>query len=148
MTEQEKQVIAFLMQAKNIQWETEHIKDLINQSRVLSETYGGIQTSEKVQTSPSLEANFTKWFEKKFEAERRMLEVMAERQEVLADIIEVIHTLEDSDQIKVLTLRYVDRLRYWQVAKKAHMSKSKMYEVHNKAISILAKNVEKFGKNF
>lgn len=145
MTEQE--VKDFLSEARGIKRTIRNLQDVINKNKLLSTCYGSLQTDEKVQTSPRLEARYTELVEEQTDAERELKRQVKRYQDKLVEIIRVIHTLENNEEIEVLMYRYVEELNFYRVRKKAHMSETKMYRVHKEALKKIAKNWEFLGVN-
>ena len=143
----EKEVLTFLRRGKGIDRIIRAYSDEIKRLEILAKSCGGFSYEEKVQKSPSLTARFESYIQKAVDKSKELEVKLIEKEQVLSEIMKVIDSLEDTDQQAVLIYKYVEGLPFYKVYRKANLSKSSMYRVHDKAIKALAKNWEKVGKN-
>ena len=141
----EKKIKAYLNKANGLERTIRFLKDEINRTKILAECYGSIGNSERVQTSTKADARFTELVHESLEYQQKLEEVYKKKVNFLSEVTDVIMTLQSNEEQQVLLYKYVEGLRFYQVAKKAKMSKSTMYRVETRAIKKLAKNWEKLG---
>lgn len=141
----EKEVKAYLNKGNGLDRVISIIQDNIKRNKILATCYGSMNSSDKVQTSTNITARFTELVNDSIDQEQELREIIAKREKTLTNIIKVIDTLDDNEEKEVLLYKYVDGLRFYQIYRKANMSKSKMYRVHDRAIKHLAESWENLG---
>lgn len=135
------EVKEYLMKAYRLDKLIQIDKDEIDRLRILSTCYGGVDNSEKVQISPKLEAKYTKYVEELADKEAKLRDRILENEKILFNISNAIHTLEDNLEIEILMYRYVKYLSFYQIAERTNYSRTKVYQIHDKALKKLSKSI-------
>ncbi|MFM1573038.1 hypothetical protein EQF93_02615 [Helcococcus ovis] len=102
-----------------------------------------IPISEKVQTSKKLSANFENKVFKIDEQRRKLNNRIVERYNIKMEIDEAINSVSDNEIVQVLDYRYLQFLKFRDIASVCYMSVGKVQHLHDKGITLLTCIVEK-----
>lgn len=137
MTNEEKRMKAkqYLQQAfkinEMINSKIEELKEL----RVLSTSLPGIDFSqERVQTTKSHDAKFTKYVTSIVDLEKKIDEEMADLMGLKMEIREKIHQVEHPNRKIVLQYRYINFFKWEEIAEKMSYSLKQIHRIHSDAL--------------
>lgn len=116
-------------------------KKKIEEWEELESTLGGSSFDEKVQSSRKLEAPFVKKIEKKDEVIRKYNHKIVERYNLKEEIYEIIHSIDDNEIVLVLDYRYLQFLKFREIATLMHYGKSTIYRLHEKGLCEVSKKL-------
>lgn len=116
-------------------------KKKIEEWEELSTAIGGFSTDEKVQTSTNTETQFVNKLLKKDEVIRKYNHKIVERYNLKEEIYEVIHSIDDNEIVLVLDYRYLQFLKFREIAKLMHYGKSTIYRLHEKGLYQVSKKL-------
>ncbi|MDD4164928.1 MAG: DUF1492 domain-containing protein [Eubacteriales bacterium] len=135
-TEQQMKAKWYLQQAFKInELITSKIEEL-NELKILSTSLPSTDFSqERVQKTKSLEAKFTKYVISIVDLEKKIDEEMAQLMELKIEIREKIHQVEDSKRRIVLQYRYMNFMKWEEIAKKMSYSIKQLHRIHNDALT-------------
>lgn len=102
-----------------------------------------IPISEKVQSSKNLSANFENKVFKVDEQRRKLNNRIIERHNIKMEIDEAINSINDNEIVEVLDYRYLQFLKFRDIASVCYMSVGKVQHLHDKGITLLTCIVEK-----
>ncbi|MFL8969321.1 hypothetical protein ACKA04_04530 [Helcococcus kunzii] len=117
-------------------------KKKIEEWNELATTIGGFSTDEKVQTSSNAETQFVNKLFKKDEAIKKYNQRIIERYNIKEEIDEVINSLDDNEIIQVLDYRYLQFLKFREIASVTYMSIGNVQRLHDKGLKMLCKIIK------
>lgn len=131
------------MRAKQYLQQAFKINELINSKieelkelRILSTSLPGTDfTQERVQKTKSHDAKFTKYVISMVDLEKKIDEEMADLMELKIEIREKINQVEDSKRRLVLQYRYINFMKWEEVAEKMSYSIKQLHRIHNDALT-------------
>lgn len=112
-------------------------KKKIEEWEELATTLGGQGFDEKVQSSRKLEAAFVKNLEKKDAAIKKYNHRIVERYNLKEEIYDVIHAIDDNEIVLVLDYRYLQFLKFRDIASVMYCSTGKVLSLHKKGLEIV-----------
>lgn len=112
-------------------------KKKIEEWEELSTAIGGFSFDDKVQTSTNTSTPFVEKILKKDDAIKKYNERIVERYNIKEEIDEVINLIGENEIIQVLDYRYLQFLKFREIASITFMSIGKVHKLHNKGIKIL-----------
>lgn len=117
-------------------------KKKLEELEELSTTIPSIQTSEKVQASKNLEPPYIGDLIKKDEVRRKLNLRIVERYNIKNEIDEVINSIRDNEVIQVLDYRYLQFLKFRDIASLMYMGLGSVHRLHNKGLLEVKKILE------
>lgn len=117
-------------------------KKKLEELEELSTTIPSIQTSEKVQTSKNLEPPYIGDLIKKDEVRRKLNHRIVERYNIKNEIDKVINAIRDNEIIQVLDYRYLQFLKFRDIASLMYMGLGSVHRLHNKGLLEVKKILE------
>lgn len=133
----EKEVKVWLNRAYKIDELIKLDKKKIEEWEELSTAIGGFSFEDKVQTSTNTSTPFVEKILKKDDAIKKYNERIAERYNIKEEIDEVINSIGENEIIQVLDYRYLQFLKFREIASITFMSIGKVHKLHNKGVKIL-----------
>lgn len=112
-------------------------KKKLEELEELSRTIPSIQTSEKVQTSKNLEPPYLGELIKKDEVIRKLNLRIVERYNIKNEIDEVINSIQDNEVVQVLDYRYLQFVKFRDIASLMYISVGKAIALHKKGIQLI-----------
>lgn len=112
-------------------------KKKIEEWEELSTAIGGFSFEDKVQTSTNTSTPFVEKILKKDDAIKKYNERIVERYNIKEEIDEVINSIGENEIIQVLDYRYLQFLKFREIASITFMSIGKVHKLHNKGVKIL-----------
>lgn len=109
-------------------------KKKIEEWEELATTLGGQDFDERVQSSRKLEAAFVKNLEKKDAAIKKYNHRIVERYNLKEEIDEVINSLQDNEIITILDYRYLQFLKFREIASITYLGLATVHRLHNKGL--------------
>ncbi len=136
----------YLQQLDKIDFLIESKKNEIEQLR--AKLFSGITYENDGSKKSSSDVNKNeKIIIKIIELEEEMNEQLGELIDMKKEIIKVVDQLKDSDEIKVIYLRYFQQYRWSRIQIELNYSKSHIMRIHFQAIKDLDEILEKLGQN-
>jgi len=135
-TEQQMKAKRYLQQAfkinELINSKIEELKEL----RVLSESLPSTDFSrERVQKTKSHEAKFTKYVNSMVDLEKKIDEEMVQLMELKMEIREKIYQVENPNRRLVLLYRYINFMKWEEIADQMNYSIKQLHRIHNAALT-------------
>lgn len=112
-------------------------KKKIQEWNELATSIGSFSNSEKVQSSIDNETKFVDKLLKKDEAIEKYNERIVERFNIKEEIDEAINSINDNDIIRVLDYRYLQFLKFREIASITYMSIGNVQRLHDKGLKML-----------
>lgn len=109
----------------------------------LATTITAIPISEKVQSSSKLDPCYMNDVLKIDETRRKLNNRIVERHNIKMEIDEAINSISDNEIVQVLDYRYLQFLKFRDIASVCYMSVGKVQHLHDKGITLLTCIVEK-----
>lgn len=116
-------------------------KKKIEEWEELSTAIGGFSFDDKVQTSTNTSTPFVEKILKKDEVIRKYNHKIVERYNLKEEIYEVIHSIDDNEIVLVLDYRYLQFLKFREIATLMHYGKSTIYRLHEKGLCEVSKKL-------
>lgn len=136
----------YLQQLDKIDFLIESKKNEIEQLR--AKLFSGIAYENDGSKKSSSDVNKNeKIIIKIIELEEEMNEQLGELIDMKKEIIKVVDQLKDSDEIKVIYLRYFQQYRWSRIQIELNYSKSHIMRIHFQAIKDLDEILENLGQN-
>lgn len=124
----------------------EHLAEIENLRAMSTNIATPDLTKERVNSSPRHEAPFVNAVSKLVDLEKATDSKMAELLDLRAEIRETISLVDDTKQILVLRYRYIDFMRWEDIADKMEYSLKSIYRFHSAALDSVADILTAKGK--
>lgn len=99
---------------------------------------GGDFTQPRIDKSPtSSQAPFVQWIHKALDKEKEIEEFLKKISVIKADIMNSINELQNEDYKMVLLLRYIQSLKFPEIASKMYAAESTIKRWHREAIGLI-----------
>ena len=124
----------------------EHLAEIENLRAMSTSIVTPDLTKERVNSSPCHEAPFVSAVNKLVDLEKTTGSKMAELLDLRAEIREIISPVDNTKQILVLRYRYIDFMRWEDIADKMEYSLKSVYRFHSAALDSVADILTAKGK--
>lgn len=139
------ELYTILSKPESIKRTIRQINQKINDTRLMMLPRAIQYDNEKVMSSPM--DPMIKYAEKIDEYTRQKEKLEADYLIARERVYDLVEKLNNEDMRDIITARYVDCITLYKMESYINMSKSKIYKLYSKAISLLEKIVEENGKN-
>lgn len=137
-----EEVKAWLNRAYKIDELIKLDKKKIEEWEELSTAIGGFSFDDKVQTSTNTSTPFVEKILKKDDAIKKYNERIVERYNIKEEIDEVINSIGENEIIQVLDYRYLQFLKFREIASLMYVGLGSVHRLHNRGICEVKKILE------
>lgn len=138
----EEQIKKWLNRAYKLDELIQLDKKKLDELEELSTTIGSIEITDKVQTSTSSDPKYLEDILKMDEIRRKLNLRIVERYNIKNEIDEAINSIEDNNIVQILDYRYLQFLKFREIANICYMSIGSIQRLHDKGISIISKKIK------
>ena len=127
----------YLKQAYKLNEKIKDKQERLDDLKEMSTSTGAIDYSkDKIQSSPSQDAPFTKQVMKIIELEEELQQDIDRLKNLKVEINRAVESVDDVDSSIVLSKRYILMKTWEQISSEMGYSVSQLHRIHDKAISI------------
>lgn len=129
---------AYLNQVSRLENEIEQIEEQIAEIRETKASAGAIRYDKaNVQTSP--EDTMADYVARLDELERKAIDMKCRKQELYLTILDQINGMQNGFYSGILSLRYLENMRLYEIADDLGMNDEAVYKAHGRALAAFGK---------